>query len=214
MSYLPSILLLSENVEDFLTTNFNINLSTNNLDLQIIESEKSIGISDVKTAQKFAQSIPVKSDKKIIVFKQAEKLTTEAQNALLKLLEEPPAYLILILSSQSTHQFLPTLISRCQIIKGNHLQKTIKTTDAQELQQLCQSKIESRLNLLPSTANKEVAIEYCSQLINQARYLLKNGSIKTAHNLEVLTTCLNQLHQNANPTLAISDAVLRLIPIT
>lgn len=141
------------------------------------------------------------------MFKQAEKLTTEAQNALLKLLEEPPDYLTLILSSSSTHQFLPTLISRCQIVTTNQSINVNKPIDTQELELLCQSNIESRLSLLPSTPNKEVAITYCTQLIDQSRYLLKNGSTKAAQNLEILTTCLNQLHQNANPTLSISDAI-------
>ena len=50
---------------------------------------------------------------KIYVIEEAERLTIEAQNAMLKTLEEPPAYGLIIMLSESAASFLPTILSRC-----------------------------------------------------------------------------------------------------
>ena len=51
------------------------------------------------------------------ILKKTETITTDAANCLLKILEEPPAGNILILQSSKKEKILPTIISRCQIIK-------------------------------------------------------------------------------------------------
>ena len=54
---------------------------------------------------------------KIYVINHAEKMTVESQNALLKTLEEPPEYAIIILVTNNKESLLPTIKSRCEIIK-------------------------------------------------------------------------------------------------
>jgi DNA polymerase III, gamma/tau subunits len=52
-----------------------------------------------------------------VVIRDAERMTSEAANALLKILEEPPADAVLVLLAQSAAQLLPTVVSRCQLIR-------------------------------------------------------------------------------------------------
>ncbi len=77
--------------------------------------DKPLTVADIKALHHFAGQTPV-GERKIAVLGAADQLRPEAANALLKLLEEPPAYLFLILVSES-HRILPTLQSRVQRVK-------------------------------------------------------------------------------------------------
>lgn len=84
--------------------------------LTITPNTNRISIEQIRDAQHFVTlSLPGKRPiKRIIEVRQAQLLTTEAQNALLKLLEEPPSDTLIILSSTSVQALLPTIVSRCQ----------------------------------------------------------------------------------------------------
>ena len=77
--------------------------------------------SSIKIAQirKLQTDIIIKphKDYKIYIINDAEKMTIEAQNALLKTLEEPPGYAIMILITSNKEALLDTIKSRCEIIK-------------------------------------------------------------------------------------------------
>ena len=89
--------------------------SGNNPDIVWIIPEKaSIGVDDIRA--KINQTIDIKpysSDYKVYVIDKAERMTTEAQNALLKTLEEPPVCAVIILLTSSLSAILPTIVSRC-----------------------------------------------------------------------------------------------------
>ena len=72
----------------------------------------SIGIDAVRPLKDWASTKPL-AQKKVVYIHNAELLTVEAQNSLLKLLEEPPAGCILILSTSKKSLLLPTVLSRC-----------------------------------------------------------------------------------------------------
>lgn len=84
-----------------------------------------INIEPTGTSIKIAQIRDLQSDiiikphskYKIYVINHAEKMTVESQNALLKTLEEPPEYAIIILVTNNKESLLPTIKSRCEIIK-------------------------------------------------------------------------------------------------
>ena len=84
-----------------------------------------INIEPTGTSIKIAQIRDLQSDiiikphskYKIYVINHAEKMTVESQNALLKTLEEPPEYAIIILITNNKESLLPTIKSRCEIIK-------------------------------------------------------------------------------------------------
>ena len=64
---------------------------------------------------------PIISNKKIYVINDADKMNEPAQNALLKTLEEPPQYVVIILIVSNDNAILPTIKSRCVIVKFNSL---------------------------------------------------------------------------------------------
>ncbi|MDY6786556.1 MAG: hypothetical protein SVK54_00345, partial [candidate division WOR-3 bacterium] len=61
------------------------------------------------------------SDYKVIIVKNIERMRKEASNSFLKLLEEPPSDTVLILTTDNINYILPTIISRCQILKFGYL---------------------------------------------------------------------------------------------
>jgi len=76
----------------------------------------SIGIGEMRQAKQFLSQKPILSPKRIVVIDDAHKLTTDAQNAILKITEEPPQNSLIILVSPSLDALLGTLGSRLQRI--------------------------------------------------------------------------------------------------
>ena len=96
-------------------------INTNNAEsspdyITIEPTGNSIKIAQIRELQ---SDIIIKphSNYKIYVINDAQKMTVESQNALLKTLEEPPEYAIIILITNNKESLLPTIKSRCEIIK-------------------------------------------------------------------------------------------------
>jgi DNA polymerase III gamma/tau subunit len=85
-------------------------------DIDTIETEKALGISEIRLLQKRIFLKPIKSEKKTVILEAFFGMTLEAQNAFLKLLEEPPANTIIIMLVLETDSLLPTVLSRCNIL--------------------------------------------------------------------------------------------------
>ena len=84
--------------------------------IEITPDGNSIKIAQIRKLQSDILVKPYKSYK-IYVIDEAQKMTVEAQNALLKTLEEPPKYAIIILITDNKESLLDTIKSRCEIIK-------------------------------------------------------------------------------------------------
>ncbi len=85
-------------------------------DLHIIEPDKgSHRLENIKAMSSIAGLSSLNDAWKIFIITEAEKLTDESANNLLKLLEEPPAKTIFILLCDQPEQLLPTVLSRCQL---------------------------------------------------------------------------------------------------
>ncbi len=93
-------------------------------DVEIISPQKtSISINQIRLVQKSSFLKPMQAKQKIYIINNAETLTEEAMNCFLKTLEEPSAKVIFILITSNLLYLFPTIISRCQIIKFNMLNK-------------------------------------------------------------------------------------------
>lgn len=86
-------------------------------DIRLIEEDSSLKVDVIRDMQKEIQFKPYEGSRKVIIINSAEKMTIQAQNALLKTLEEPPAYATIILLANNGAGLLPTILSRCQLIK-------------------------------------------------------------------------------------------------
>ena len=98
---------------------FNTN---NNPDFSILEPEgNSIKIDQIRELTKKVYEKPVVSRKKVYIINDSNYMTQEAQNGLLKTLEEPPEYVTIILITSNENSFLPTIKSRCTKISFDKL---------------------------------------------------------------------------------------------
>jgi DNA polymerase III delta' subunit len=81
------------------------------------EGKNKLTVEQVRGLQKKISVLPLTADFHVVVIPEAELLNLEAQNALLKTLEEPPANTITILISKQTGSLLPTVLSRCRMVR-------------------------------------------------------------------------------------------------
>lgn len=90
-------------------------------DTTIIQPVKSqISVDQVRELKKHIYQKPFSQTQKTIVIKQAHTLTKEAQNALLKIFEEPPKHAQIILSTQFPKNILPTVTSRAVVLRATN----------------------------------------------------------------------------------------------
>ena len=94
--------------------------SGNNPDVQVvkrIEGAMEIGIDQIRQVSHDSSLKPYEGNYRVFIIDEAEYLSIEACNALLKILEEPPLNVILILLASQMDMLLPTIVSRCQVIE-------------------------------------------------------------------------------------------------
>ena len=99
--------------------------SSNNPDFQIIQPDgSSIKIDQIREMQNKIIEAPIVSKRKIYLIDDAHLMTKEAQNCLLKTLEEPPEFVVIILIGSNENSFLSTIKSRCTIIKFQEIENS------------------------------------------------------------------------------------------
>lgn len=94
--------------------------SGNNPDVFYVKATKTISISVDDIREQIVNEVKIKPysyKRKIFIIDKADTMTSQAQNALLKTLEEPPKYVLIILIAENTENFLPTVLSRCVMMK-------------------------------------------------------------------------------------------------
>lgn len=99
-------------------------VNSNNPDyyeIQLEDDENSIKIDTIRQMQKKVQELPIVSNKKVYIIDDSEYLTKDAQNCLLKTLEEPPEFVTIILIVSNENKILNTIKSRCIKIYFNNL---------------------------------------------------------------------------------------------
>lgn len=102
--------------------------SDNHPDIITVSHEKpnSIGVDDIREQVNNTIDIkPYQSHYKIYIIPQADMMTVQAQNALLKTIEEPPHYAVIILLTENAEMLLPTINSRCVMLKLRNIKDTL-----------------------------------------------------------------------------------------
>ncbi|HJN38019.1 MAG TPA: hypothetical protein QF353_04515 [Gammaproteobacteria bacterium] len=90
-------------------------------------NDKSVAIDDIRSILNFIYLKPRSASKRIVYIPFAEKLTLQASNALLKILEEPPAHAVFILGVENDALLLPTILSRCIVFNANSIDVSMAT---------------------------------------------------------------------------------------
>ncbi|MBM7836560.1 DNA polymerase III subunit delta' [Clostridium sardiniense] len=130
----------------------------------------SMGVSEVREIIEEVNKRPYEGDKKVIIIYDSEKLTAQAQNALLKTIEEPPNGVYILLLTTNLEIILDTIKSRCQIYKLTPLNK-------EEMVELIKSKHELSEGQLLSL------LAYSEGIPGRAERFLKDPELQTLRNL-------------------------------
>lgn len=113
------------------TTQFNQNIfAGTSFVVQEMDAASNRGIDDIRQLKTRAYLPPQEGKMSVFILDEAHMLTTEAFNALLKLLEEPPEHVIFILATTELHKIPDTIVSRCQLVEFK------KATDREILNRL------------------------------------------------------------------------------
>lgn len=133
---MQSFLIISKNPDSIQTfiEDFQKQHKISSFDVTTVESQTAIGIEAIRQIQKSFYLTPLRGTTKALIIKNAHLLTIEAQNAMLKILEEPPVHAQILLIGETEEALLPTIISRCQVIvlekrKANTVSKTDEITN-------------------------------------------------------------------------------------
>ena len=103
-------------------------LGHNQPDIIYVNHDKpnTISVDDIRTQVNNDIDVkPYSSEHKIYIIDEAEKMNQQAQNALLKTIEEPPAYAVFLLLTENAEMLLPTINSRCVMLKLRNIKDTL-----------------------------------------------------------------------------------------
>lgn len=131
----------------------------------------NIPVDEIREMQKRLNLKPYEGKKRVVIISEVEKLSYSASNSLLKTLEEPPPESLLILTTSNLSALLPTVISRCQLLRLNRIPKPELETE-----------LKKRFKLDPKFASYYAKISKGS--LGQAISLAK-GETKEIRNLGV-----------------------------
>lgn len=169
-------------------------------------------IDEIRNLQTITSQRPLQHSHRVVIIPQFEQANTAAQNAALKILEEPPEHTLLLITTQHLAQLLPTITSRCSIVQNFQPSQTNSTNFADQITQL-QTALETNnipdlLELAQELKDRETA----QQFLEQSIQTIHRGSKKSA--ITILPILIQQLHKirhNANTQLTLESGWLSLV---
>ena len=132
-----SLLTISPSAAAIPEVYLNLVTAISPLDQWLAGPEISLGIDAVRSIQQFLKTPPFSGELKLVLAPHADRLTIPAQNAFLKILEEPPHYAVILLGVSHQDQLLETIVSRCVVIHETAV--TAKPAVTPEMQSLFES---------------------------------------------------------------------------
>jgi len=214
-----------EKVKEFVEEILNSKDLQNNVDYKLIESEdgKSIKVNQIRDMQSDVAIKPIKSNRKIYVVLDADKMNEQAQNCILKTLEEPPLYVSIFLITAFPEKLIDTVNSRV---------KRVKIDGENEIKEF--DKIKSFIDNMNSISetDKLKFSDYFSDNKDDFRDILKymivyyheliqkilssnqkSDSItcrKLSENISVCEKCIEKLDRNCNFNMIVDYLLLQL----
>ncbi|MFH1561453.1 MAG: hypothetical protein ABID04_02645 [Patescibacteria group bacterium] len=159
----------------FICQQLGIDLSDNQPDQLIIRPENSIGIDQIRDIKRFLNQKSWQGGQtKVAIIFEADQMTNEAQNALLKTLEEPPANSELILAAKNKTGLLPTIISRSQLVYLPTARQSTKKEDQTDWEKIEKMTIGDRMEYFQSIPQTSSGLE--DWLNDKIRVLQENLS--------------------------------------
>lgn len=165
-------------------------------------------LTKIEEVRNLARFTKLSQDKPTtIVIKGVETSTPEALNAFLKSLEEPQTNIKFILTTSSEHKLLPTIVSRCQVVRVTEKNKSSISLAKKFLKLSTPQKF----ILLDKIKKKEEATKFLEELIKSLHALLiigKNDIKSIAKNLKRTQKTLNNIYANGNVGLQLTNFIV------
>lgn len=145
---------------------------------EVEPDEKTLKIDVIRKMQEKITEKPIVSNKKVYIIDEADTMTEESQNCLLKTLEEPPEYAVIILIVSNESKILPTIRSRCITVKFD-------TLSNEEIKQINPNLSDKMIELLEGSLENIVSIEKKEEQYSELEKIadiLENGDLVKAFN--------------------------------
>ena len=206
MDLFPSILIVSrdsnliqQKIED-LSAQLNHIFNQNNPDIFVIDQNSGWGIDEVRKIKNFLSQKPFNHSNKLVYIFEAHNLNDQAQNTLLKTLEEPGLNNYLILTTNKPSSLLTTIISRCHTIKISGTQEKSKTALLKATKNLSKDLLTAET----LAKNKEEVLPLLEEQLKLYQgELIKNPTKDTSKLIEKLIKSIHMIHSNVDPKSAI-----------
>jgi len=212
MDLFPSTLIICSNKEQInlkigeICRFLNHQISPNNPDIFVINQDSGWTIEIIRLTKNFLSQRPFNHQNKIIVINDAHNLNIESQNALLKTLEEPGDNNYLIITTSKPSKILPTIISRCHLIKLiNNSKDTPKTKPIEITPDIKKNLSNSEI----ISKNKDQVLPFLEdQLQIYQKIILQNPNPKNSQIIKNLIKAIQMINANVDPKSALDFVFL------
>ncbi len=203
-----------------------------NPDFLLITSDKSLGIDPCRYLIHFMTRKSASGVFKAVIIRESELLTPEAENSLLKILEEPPENCLIILITSSLHALLPTIRSRAQILRFPPEDAVSVMADSDralafDLARLRESRqwkelfeklkkfhaVSAKKNKTLTAVRREKTHAFIESLMLEgADVMREKPSERLSFEIEYLHECCRMLKKQRMPNVVLSRMLLKGIP--
>ncbi|PIR59302.1 MAG: hypothetical protein COU69_00885 [Candidatus Pacebacteria bacterium CG10_big_fil_rev_8_21_14_0_10_56_10] len=189
-------------------------------DIARLNPDTALSISLVRDLQSQLGYRPLQRQQRYIIIYRLDQASLPAQHALLKSLEEPPAYVTIIATTAQLDKLLETIRSRCLVQRGRSGQLSSFSGDAADDQsewsytRLAQTRLAELIAQADQVSDRAVALNKLEQAIKSwhqdqaARDRLSPSQYAQA--MELLHDCWSGAGANANVKLAVTDCLVRV----
>lgn len=185
-------------------------ITRNHPNLLWITDEEKLGVEQAKKIREHLTLKPYQDLGQIIVLESAHNLTTEAQNSLLKILEEPPEESLIILGINQQDRLLPTVLSRCQIHSIDGKVEVDFDKFQKDIEELEGENVENRFKYIEKLEDKESFLNFLTHHFREK--LIKNPSKENLEFSNTLIEANKWADRNVNIR-AILEYLMLLMPL-
>lgn len=191
-----------DKIKEEITTQLASHIGSGNVDhpdILYFERSEKLGIAEAKKIKGHFSLKPYSAQGRAAVLEDASVMTTEAQNALLKTLEELPTASVLILGTNSEANLLPTILSRCQIIRIQSSESRVQNYK-EEIAKLLTLTTAEKFEVIEKLRNKEEFLAALAVYFRQLLYAPGHGltKLEVTEFLKELLQAEERAKQNVN----------------
>ncbi|MDR3178478.1 MAG: AAA family ATPase [Oscillospiraceae bacterium] len=183
-------------------------------DITCVENKnhtESVGVDEIRKIKKEVCILPNEARHKVYIFENADKLTKQAQSAILKTLEEPPEFVVFIFICISIKSLLATFVSRCQVYFVSPVNENLSFKFLKEHKPDSTSNILKITDNFYSAAKKNDSFEKDSILHKLDFFVFNTIKSIVEKNEWELMTLLNEVSKNLNLFEKTLDAIAFLL---